>query len=319
MASKRNKKNSKKGKATPKLINHIKSLAHFVATEEGKSYRAALDKYRILLNIIQKMSRNQGGITTDGRGVRSMKIFTRETCLAISLFQLLPYSMERRLDYNDFCDLVAISSITRGILECYHCMVYFGTEKISENEAHLRFKLSQHHRNIEWLDSFKNVDIPNNDWKKEFIEGIPQTKEEILSLPFINELTKPQKDKVKKFNAIYKTKAEYAQENIRFSTIGSDYKILSNFSHPVFISLERIDNINGKGDPTPADANWATMFIGLAIKYLSFSVMEIIGYFPDHFEKILGSDMKVLERIYGDLLPKDEAVAIVENNDDMAR
>lgn len=310
MSRKKKVKKDKGGRGNLRLANHIKSAVDYFATEHGSRYQDTLSDYMILLNIFQKMSTNQGGITTDPRGVRGMKVFTRETCLALSLFHLLPYSMERNFNSDNFCDLVAISSIARGILECYHCLVYFGTERISEEEAHLRFMLNQCHRNIEWFNSFSHVKMNNNCWEKEFIEGIPRAKEAIRSLPILNTLTKEQQSRVRKFNAIYKTKSDYARENVKFAKIDVDYKILSNFSHPVFISLERIDDINGKGNLTPYDTDWLILFINLAMRYLSFSAMEILGYFPERFVKVLGSDQKILEKIYQSWLPSCESIAI---------
>jgi hypothetical protein len=87
-----------------------------------------LEEIELLVNVvdrIQVISLNQAGIKTDGRGMRAMKLFTRQTLSAISLLKLLPLNKEE----DDIWDISSFASITRNIIECFINLYYFGTEK----------------------------------------------------------------------------------------------------------------------------------------------------------------------------------------------
>src|SRR5688572_12034590 len=111
------------------------------------SYLEELELYDKVVAITALISVNQNGIKANGRGVRAVKIFTRQTLTVFSLSQLLPRPSSSKESDEDLWDICSIASLTRNLIEGYLSLNYFGTEKISDSEAELRFFLLQLHRN----------------------------------------------------------------------------------------------------------------------------------------------------------------------------
>ena len=97
---------------------------------------------------------------------------------------------------------------------------------------------------------------------------------------------------------MYKTMHEYAKENASLSRMPEDYRLLSNFTHPLGISIERIDNVNGRGLLSPSDTTWLCLFIEIAERYISMSAKEITDFFSERFVPLLGKEIEVLKLYY---------------------
>ncbi len=70
------------------------------------------------------ISLNQGGIKTDGRGLRAANIFTRQVLTAHSLNKLLP--VLRNGDDPDMAvwDLTTIALLSRSIMENFQALFF---------------------------------------------------------------------------------------------------------------------------------------------------------------------------------------------------
>ena len=122
-----------------------------------------LDETELLVQVVGKICRismNQAGIQTDGRGMRAMKLFTRQTLSALSLTKLIPSAT----DVYESLDIPSYAAITRNIMECFISIYYYGTENISESEAQLRFFLLQYHRNNEWFN-IRKKELPRKNMR----------------------------------------------------------------------------------------------------------------------------------------------------------
>src|SRR5689334_10029384 len=113
-----------------------------------KDYIEELELYNQVVQVTVLISLNQHGIKTNGRGMRAMKIFTRQTLTALSLTKLFPEPSPFKEIDDGIWDISSIASLTRNLIEGYISLYYFGTEIISESEAQLRFYLLQLHRNV---------------------------------------------------------------------------------------------------------------------------------------------------------------------------
>lgn len=108
-----------------------------ILSKVEKDFLEELDLYDKVINLTCLLSLNQQGIHTDGRGIRAMKVFTRQTLTAISLRKLFPApnpSMDRDIE---IWDINSLASLTRNLIEGYISLDYFGLERISESEADL--------------------------------------------------------------------------------------------------------------------------------------------------------------------------------------
>ncbi|MCL1478513.1 MAG: hypothetical protein MH219_13780 [Marinobacter sp.] len=143
-------KSRKKKTVTPKFRR---------LTDLEMSFRDEYKKYSKVLSATTNISLNQHGIDTDGRGVRAVKIFTRQTLSGMSLNSLLPKLSTERDPDSELWDLCSIASLSRNILEAYLVVYYSGTESISDEEAELRFFIGQLHRNREWYRIHKKTKI----------------------------------------------------------------------------------------------------------------------------------------------------------------
>lgn len=232
------------------------------------------------LEVTGLISLNQHGIETDGRGLRGMKIFTRQTLSGISLDKLLPKQDFHHSDSGGFWDISSVASLVRNILEGYLSLHFFGLEKISSEEAELRFFQLQLHRNIEWYN-IRKADNLNEDELKLFEKGIVEQKDRIKKHIYLNKLTKAQRNKVLRGFEIYKTKADFEQELTACKDLRKYYRLLSNLVHPLPLSIERIDNERGRGEKNDYDIYYTLISMMLARRYLAASTVGIVDLFAD--------------------------------------
>jgi hypothetical protein len=268
-------KSRKKKTVTPKFRR---------LTDLEMSFRDEYKKYSKVLSATTNISLNQHGIDTDGRGVRAVKIFTRQTLSGMSLNSLLPKLSTERDPDSELWDLCSIASLSRNILEAYLVVYYSGTESISDEEAELRFFIGQLHRNREWYRIHKKQ---NSDVKllKEFEDGMKEQKLRIKEHPYLNSLTVPQKNKALKGDEMYYTKADFESKNEICNGLSLDFQLLSNFVHPLPLSIERIDNDRGRGESNIYDLTYSLACLKIATKYLAASTVSVVDNFPEELGK----------------------------------
>ncbi len=243
-------------------------------------YIEELELFHNVLSTTLIISENQGGIDTDGRGIRGMKIFTRQTLTSMSLVLLLPNATKSE-SLGHLWDVCSIASLTRNLIEGYLALNYFGIEIISESEADLRFQLLQLHKNIEWYNIRKSELDEIEEGK--FIEVINSQKEKVRQHEYISYLSDNQRRKALQWNEMYKTKSDFKKELPICKDLTKIYRHLSNLSHPLPLSIERIDNERGRGLGSEPDVNLCLVCVMLARKYLAATVIGI----TNHFEKEL--------------------------------
>lgn len=270
------------------LIND-KSNTRVTTEEYDKSlefYKDILSKYKKSVEICMQFSEKQGGIDTDGRCLRANRIFTRQTVTAMTLMSILPGTKHSYLTEQMFCDVSSIATLSRNILDGYYCILFFGIENIDADEADLRFHLYQLHTNIE-----KRVIFHDDDKDIEEYRRITDKQKEIIyTHPYLSKLKNHKLRKVNIFSYMYKSKLDYETERHDCYQITRNYRLLSNFAHPTRLAIERIDNINGRGDFTYLDCSYTSMFTGMALKYLSLTIAGYAEKFPSlkaHFVKEL--------------------------------
>ena len=253
-------------------------------TDLEMSFRDEYKKYCKVLSATTNISLNQHGIDTDGRGVRSVKIFTRQTLSGMSLKNVLPKLSTERDPDSELWDLCSIASLSRNILEAYLALYYSGTESISEEEAELRFFIGQLHRNREWYQIHKKQDSDES-VLKEFEDGMKEQKQRIKEHPYLNSLSVPQKNKALKGNEMYYTKVDFELKNEVCNGLRMDFQLLSNFVHPLPLSIERIDNDRGRGESNIYDLTYSLACLKVATKYLAASTVSIVDNFPEELGK----------------------------------
>ncbi len=241
--------------------------------------------YDKTLNITGLISINQHNLKSDGRGLRGMKIFTRQTLTAFSLDKLLPRPNINNPENNEFWDISSIASLTRNLIEGYLSLHFYGLEKISTEEADLRYVIQQFHRNIEWYNISK--EDPDADLS-EFINGLPEQKERIKNHPYLDKLNPIQKKRALRGIEIYKTKADFENEISICTDLRKIYRLLSNLVHPLPLSVERVDNKKGRGIRNRNDVYYSIVSIMVARKFLAASTLGI----ADCFQNSLGKKFK---------------------------
>jgi len=253
-------------------------------TDLEMSFRDEYKKYSKVLSATINISLNQHGIDTDGRGVIAVKIFTRQTLSGMSLNRLLPKLSTERDPDSELWDLCSIASLSRNILEAYLVIYYSGTESISDEEAELRFLIGQLHRSREWYQINKKQ---NSDVKvlKEFEDGMKKQKLRIKEHPYLNSLTVPQKNKALKGYEMYYTKADFESKNETCNGLRLDFQLLSNFVHPLPLSIERIDNDRGRGESNIYDITYSIACLKIATKYLAATTVSVVDNFPEELVK----------------------------------
>ncbi|VWD62875.1 hypothetical protein BLA50215_07615 [Burkholderia lata] len=247
------------------------------------AYRKELAKYEEVLDATMDLSMNQHGIQTDGRGLRAMQVFTRQTLVAISLSKLLPFSRGNNDPEDGFWDVSSIASLTRSLMEGYVALFYFGTEVVGEEEAELRFFLGQYHRNREW-QQIRKQQTPNDSEIARIDEGLASEMKRLREHPFLPNLLPAQRNKVLKGDEIYLTKADIEKRSPVVENYRLHYQLLSNLVHPLPLSIERIGNDRGRGVRAGPDIAYACICISLAVRFLAASVLAIY----DHFSELEG-------------------------------
>ena len=258
-------------------------------------YLEELELFEKTLKFVMLVSQNQHGIQTDGRGIRSIRIFTRQTLTAISLCKLLPSSIYSKRFESDLWDIGSIASLTRNIIEGYLSLYYFGIEIVSEQEAELRFFLLQLHKNTEWYNIRKKE--MDEDELKQFEEGIAGEKSRLKKHIFLSHLSPQEQKKVLEGREMYKSKSDFEDNLSVCKDLRVHYRHLSNLVHTLPLSTERIDNERGRGLGTDPDKNNCLICVMLARKYLAATVVEVVEKFKielaDRFPKEL-KDVKPL-------------------------
>jgi hypothetical protein len=244
------------------------------------SYLEELELYLLVVNFVMVVSLNQHGIKTDGRGIRAMKIFTKQTLSALSLDKLLPKQVFE--EEAELWDISSIASLTRNIIEGYLSLYYFGLENISEEEAELRFILLQLHKNNEWYAIRKDEMLPIE--ISEFESVINDQKNKLKNHKFLPFLSASEQARVKQGKEMYVTKEKYESKLSVCKDLRKIYRHLSNLVHPLPLSIERTDNARGRGVGTNADVNYCLICVMLARKYLAATVIGIV----DRFKSELG-------------------------------
>jgi len=242
------------------------------------NYLEELKKYDKVLNTAMLISKNQHGIKTTGRGIRATNIFTRQTLSGMSLRSILPFPTNKTDKEEVLWDIASIASLSRNILEGFLSIHYFGTEIISDEEAELRFFILQQHRNNEWYSIRKQFNS-KDPGLKEFEDGREEQKNRIINHKFIEKLTPSQRNKAFQGHEIYKTKADFEASHKACEGLRFEYQLLSNFVHPLPLSIERINNVNGRGIGSDADVTYCLMSLIIARKYLAASTIEIADFF----------------------------------------
>ncbi len=261
-------------KKNSRIAARKKPLADF-----QKAYLDGRRKYDQATEVTMRLSLNQQGINTDGRGVRAVRLFTRQTLVAMTLKRILPDPPGDFHAEASLWDLCSVASLCRNLVEGYVYLRYFGTEKVTPEDAELRFVLGQFHRNNEWYNIRKKTD-KNDPVLREFEAGLREQEERLNNHPYIKELTAPQRNRVRLRHEMYKTKADFEVEESVCVSLRRDFQLLSNQVHPLPLSIERIDNERGRGIGNEADVNWCLLSMSLATRYLAASTVSIADYFP---------------------------------------
>lgn len=268
---------------------------NIVTSKTIDDYSKELELYEKTLEFVMLISRNQHGIQTDGRGMRTVRIFTRQTLTAISLCKLLPNSIYSKRLKSDLWDIGSIASLTRNIIEGYLSLYYFGIEKISEQEAELRFFLLQLHKNTEWYNIRK--DDMDEAELQQFKDGIVSEKNRLRNHIFLSHLSPQELKRVLDVREMYKTKSDFEETLSVCKDLKTQYRHLSNLVHTLPLSTERIDNERGRGLETEPDVGYCLICLMLARKYLAATVVDVVENFKNElankFQKEL-EDIKPL-------------------------
>ncbi|MCH7964725.1 MAG: hypothetical protein IH852_12395 [Bacteroidetes bacterium] len=267
-----------------KKLKKIKKPFTRKLSEFELAYLEELVKYDKVLNTTMLISQNQQEINTTGRGVRASKILTRQTIIAMSLKNILPYPTKSKHHEEDLWDICSISSLARNIMEGYISIYYFGTEEVTEQDAELRFFLFQYHRNREWYQIRRKFGEKEDDLS-DFKNVLEEQKKNIREHPFLSQLTDIQKNKVSQGHEIYKTKSDFENENTLCHGLVKNYQLLSNLVHPLPFSIERMDNEKGRGIGHKTDINYCIIALIIARKYLAASTIAFTDFLNEELRK----------------------------------
>ncbi|MGB3182057.1 MAG: hypothetical protein WBB45_11740 [Cyclobacteriaceae bacterium] len=237
-----------------------------------------LNLYEKVLKATRFLSLNQHGINTTGRGVRAVKIFTRQTLTGISLKKILPKPSPKQPGENDFWDIGSIASLSRNLLEGYLSLNYFGLEQISGSEAELRFFILQLHKNTEWF-SIRKREMDKKEYDQ-FEEGIKEQKGRVKNHPYMKLLSSNHRKRAKQGNEMYKTKYDFEKEFFVCENLTKYYRLLSNFVHPTPLSTERTDDEKGRGVGSDNDIGYCLSGMMLGRKFLAASTVGVADIFP---------------------------------------
>lgn len=260
----------KKGESGP-----VRTISEF-----EKQYLEEMDLYDKVLKTTILISLNQHGIQTDGRGLRGVRIFTRQTLLGISFQRILPRPSILKDRERELWDICSIASLARNIIEGYLSLYYFGIEKVSDEEAELRFLIAQLHRNVEWW-AIRRLNDPDDPTLKGFEETITSQRERIEKHVYLSCLTVTQRKRALRGVEMYMTKRDFEKRLKICTGLSRNYRLLSNLVHPLPISIERIDNERGRGVGNDADVNYSKICLMLARRFLAASTVSMADHFPD--------------------------------------
>lgn len=264
------------------LPRSVRTLSEF-----ENSFLEELVLYDKVIETTKHISWNQHGIDADGRGLRGTKIFTRQTVVGLSLQRILPRPSSMTHHESVFWDVSSIASLSRNLMEGYLSLYYFGIEKVSADEAELRFFIAQLHRNVEWYEIRKLTDSKDTGLK-EFENGISEQKARIRAHPYLSSLTEIQRKRALRGLEMYKSKADFENELDVCKDLRRNYRHLSNLVHPLPMSIERIDNERGRGIGSDPDVNYCLICLMLARRFLAASTIGV----ADHFSDALASRFK---------------------------
>lgn len=253
-------------------------------SEFENNYLDELKKYDKVLSVAMLISKNQHGINTTGRGIRAANIFTRQTLTGMSLRSILPFPTIYNQKEESLWDIASISSLSRNILEGFLSLFYFGTESITDAEAELRLFILKKHRNRE-LYSIRKQFNPNDPEIKNLENSQEKQNNRIKNHIFFKKLTPSQKNKALRGHEIYQTKADFEACHQACEGLRAEFQLLSNFVHPLPLSIERINNVNGRGIGSDADVNYCIMSLIIARKYLAASIVEIANFFHENLHE----------------------------------
>lgn len=262
-------------------------------TKIEQAYLEELHIYDQILKITMTISHNQHAIKADGRGMRAMRIFTRQTLTGMSLRQILAVPAATKHPEADIWDTTSVASLSRNLMEGYIQLHFYGLEIISEEEAELRFFIAQLHKNKTWKN-IHEMSNPDGPFLNDFKNGIPEEIERIKKHPFTAHLNKDQKERITKKNDIYKSKSDFENQLEVCKNLVRDHRHLSNLAHPLPFSFERIDNERGRGVGSDTEINYSLICLMMARKYLAASTVGI----ADHFRNEIGVEFTdQIERI----------------------
>lgn len=262
------------------------------------AYREELAKFEEALDATIALSLQQHGIETDGRGVRAMKVFTRQTLVALSLAKLLPFSRQANDSEDGFWDVCSVASLTRNLMEGYVALFYSGTEAVGEEEAELRFLLGQYHRNREW-QQIRKQKTPNAPEIARIDERLASEMKRLKEHPFLPHLSPAQRNKLLKGDECYFTKADIEERCPVAKNYRLHYQILSNLVHALPMSIERIGNDRGRGELSEPDVTYIYICLSLAIRFLAASALAIYDHFPELESRLVESPVKLRRFITG--------------------
>lgn len=250
-------------------------------TSIEKGYIGLYKQFCRACEIATLISLNQGGIETEGRGRRAANIFTRQVLTVYSLKKLLPELRIGDDPDTSVWDVSTIALIARSVMENFQALYFYGTEKISEAEAELRFHIIQKDRNIKWRDIRLKHGQSAEDLAG-FIAGLPELQARIVNHTFYNLLSKEQKNSLKNRAEMYYSKADFEERCPRLVNIGLHHQLLSNLAHPLPLAIERIDELKGHGSPCDADINLVLISLNVATDCLIGSIEEMGIKFADN-------------------------------------
>lgn len=259
-----------------------------------ENYQAELSGFHLALRVTLEVSDNQHGIRTDGRGVRAVRIFTRQTMTGLSLNKLLPSEFSEKGGNGSLYDLPSVASLVRNLIEGYLSLCFFGLESIDDDEAELRFFILQLHRNKEWYEIRKLLN-PDDPELKDFKNGIRQEKLRIRNHPGFQKLSEDHRRYVMNGREIYTTKSEFEKKLPECNGLRRDYRLLSNLIHPLPLSIERINNEQGRGDFNMADLRYMYMMTVIAKRYLAASTVGVCKLFLDTLGKTFENEIHTIE------------------------
>ncbi|MCF8262048.1 MAG: hypothetical protein K9J12_14825 [Melioribacteraceae bacterium] len=280
--------------------NHKKRFVRKL-TDREILYLEELEKYIQVLKVTMLISLNQHGIETTGRGIRASKIFTRQTLLGMSFRKILPIPSKYKHPEDELWDICSIASLSRNIMEGYISLLFFGIEKVSEEEAELRFFLGQYHRNREWYQIRKRFG-ENENKLHEFVDGLKAQKQRLKNHPYLSKLTRVQQNKVLQGLEMYKTKEDFENENKVCTRLRGDYQVLSNLIHPLPLSIERMNNESGRGIGSKHDITYCILSLVIARRYLAASTIGFSDFFYSYIGKKFEKDLNTIRSF---TLPED--------------